>query len=106
MPGAGRPFALDELARVPEELRSAYLPLKSAGILPEELQLRRELVRVGDLVAASHDEGAKRQQLAARTSEPLLHAQLLEKRGFGPGHQDYAERIAPEPGEDARHSAE
>ena len=94
LPGAGRPLELDDLARVPEELRSAYLLLKSAGILPEELALKQELVRLGDLIAACHDDGARQKLVSARTSAALRYALLLEKRGFGPAHQEYGDRLA------------
>ena len=37
LPGAGRPLALDDDPLVPEELRVACRLLKSAGVLPPEL---------------------------------------------------------------------
>ena len=53
LPGKGRPLQLDDLARVPEELRAGYTLLKSAGCLPEELELRKEMVTLRDLLAAA-----------------------------------------------------
>lgn len=44
LPGRGKPLRLDDLSSVPEELRAAYIILKNAGIVPEELQLQKEIV--------------------------------------------------------------
>ena len=44
LPCKGKPLQLDNLAHVPEELRAAYTILKNAGVLPEELQLKKEIV--------------------------------------------------------------
>ncbi|MCC6407944.1 MAG: DUF1992 domain-containing protein [Planctomycetes bacterium] len=103
LPGAGRPLELDDLSRVPEELRGAYMVLKGSGFLPEELELKRELLRLEDLIAACHDEGARAKLVGARTSAALRYALLLEKRGFGPAHQEYGERLAEKL---ARHPAD
>lgn len=93
LPGAGRPLELEDLSRVPEDLRAGYLLLKSAGVLPEELELKQHLLRLDDLLAACHDEGTKRKLVAERTTTALRFALLLERRGFGPAHQEYAERL-------------
>ncbi len=48
--GAGRPLDLDDDLLVPEELRVAYRILKNAGYLPRELELRREITELGQLM--------------------------------------------------------
>lgn len=55
LPGAGEPLALDDTALVPEELRVAYRLLKNAGYLPPELQLRREIHGIAELLPATQD---------------------------------------------------
>jgi hypothetical protein len=45
--GKGCRLELDDLSRVPEDLRAGYLLLKNAGVLPEEMQLRKEMVTLG-----------------------------------------------------------
>lgn len=59
LPGAGKPLVLDNDASVPEELRAAYRLLKNAGYLPRELELRREIADVSQLVAATEDQAAR-----------------------------------------------
>jgi hypothetical protein len=44
LPVRGKPLRLDDLFSVPEELQAAYIILKNASILPEELQLQKEIV--------------------------------------------------------------
>ncbi len=60
LPGAGRPLELDNDSDVPPELRAAYRVLKNAGMLPPELELRRELATAEQLLAcaATEDERA------------------------------------------------
>lgn len=99
--GAGRPLDLEDLSRVPEDLRAGYVVLKNAGVLPEELELKKEMLRLEDLIAACHDEGAKRRLVSERTTAALRYALLLEKRGFGPAHQEYADQLAAKLGRGA-----
>ncbi|MFQ5488796.1 MAG: DnaJ family domain-containing protein [Gammaproteobacteria bacterium] len=48
--GAGRPLVLDDDLLVPEELRVAYRLLKNAGFVPPELEARREIAHLQQLV--------------------------------------------------------
>lgn len=79
LPGAGRPLELEDLSRVPAELRAGYMLLKSAGVLPEEMQLRKELLQLGALLRACQDPGEAR-SLEARQSALLLRHELLRER--------------------------
>lgn len=94
LPGSGRPLAIDPLAGVPDELRAATLVLRSAGVLPEELELRRGLLRIEDLIAAGDDQGELRVLREQRTAVALRLALALEKRGFGPAHFEYSAQLA------------
>jgi len=55
LPGKGKPLQLEDLSEVPEDLRVGYLVLKNAGVLPEEMQLRKEMVTLEALVEACAD---------------------------------------------------
>jgi len=61
LPNAGRPLELDDDSMVPAELRAGYRLLKNAGYLPEELELRREIRDVEQLLreARSAEERAE-----------------------------------------------
>lgn len=93
LPGEGRPLQLDDDRLVPESLRAAYRILKNAGYLPPELESRREIRNIEQLLAAAEDESERRQ---ARKKLRFL----LEKIGTlrGPSHnleieQHYYERL-------------
>jgi hypothetical protein len=81
LPGAGRPLELEDLSRVPEELRTSYLVLKNAGVLPEELVLRKELVSLQRLLAACRDDDPRATELRDELNAvELRYLVLLEHR--------------------------
>lgn len=94
LPGAGRPLEIEDTSAIPQELRASYILLKSAGVLPDELALRQELLRLEDLVAACQHDGDRDRLRAQRSSGALRLALMLERRGFGAAHQEYAQALA------------
>jgi len=78
LPGAGRPLDLNDVAGVPESLRMAYRVLKNAGVLPPEIDLRREIAAVHDAISAMTD-GEPRSSGIKRLN--LLRATLAAHRG-------------------------
>ena len=93
LPGAGRPVRLDNDSMVPQELRVAYRILRNAGCLPPELELRKEIVTLRDLIACVENEDERREKIR-ELSGKLLRLSLLLKR---PVHLDefpqYRDRI-------------
>ncbi|MFA5110577.1 MAG: DnaJ family domain-containing protein [Desulfobaccales bacterium] len=61
--GRGQPLNLEEDSHIPPELRMAYKILKNADCLPPELELRKEVVQLQDLVASMPDEAEKLKQM-------------------------------------------
>jgi hypothetical protein len=59
LPGAGEPLVLENDSSVPEELRLAYKILKNADCLPPEIELRKEIEKTEDLLAALPDTAEK-----------------------------------------------
>jgi hypothetical protein len=94
LPGAGKPLALDDLSGVPEELRASYLVLKRAGFLPEEMELKRELLRLEHLIAACADTAELAALRRRRTSAALRFSILMERRGFAPALAEYSAELA------------
>lgn len=76
LPGAGRPLALDDDSMIPESLRAGYRLLKNAGYVPPELELRREIREVSQLLeaAAEREDRQQRERAARRLS--VLWARL------------------------------
>lgn len=81
--GKGEPLKLEDLSRVPEELRAAYTILKNAGMLPEELQLKKEVLTLQQLLNCCYDD-EERRTLTRKLNEKVLRFNLLmEKRKVG-----------------------
>jgi hypothetical protein len=94
LPGEGRPLALDDLSGMPEELRASYLVLRNAGALPEELELRRTVLRIDDLIAACRGEDELRELRMRRNSAALRFSILMERRGHDRAHAELSSRLA------------
>jgi len=56
LPGAGKPLEIEDLSHVPEDMRMAYKILRNAGCLPPELEERKEINRLVDLLEHCEDE--------------------------------------------------
>ena len=80
LPGAGKPLALDDDLLVPEEARVAYRVLKNAGLVPPELETRREIADLHRLVASAtaHEEQRRRAHARLAVLQSALEA---ERRG-------------------------
>ena len=61
--GKGQPLKFADDSHIPLELRMAYKILKNADCLPPELELRKEIVQLQDLVASLPDEAEKLKQM-------------------------------------------
>ena len=57
--GVGRPLVLDDDSTVPESLRMAFKILKNAGIAPPEVEARKEIQRLEDMVSSMEDEAER-----------------------------------------------
>lgn len=69
LPGKGKPLNLDPYFATPEHLRLGYSILKSADIIPEEMELLREIENVKKSLESSApgmEEKALRQQLSQK----------------------------------------
>ena len=63
LPGQGQPLNLEDDSFIPPELRLAYKILKNADCLPPELELRKEVLTLQELVASMEDEAEKLMQM-------------------------------------------
>ena len=93
LPFHGKPIRLDDLAGVPEQLRMGYKILKNAGVLPEEMQLKKEMVSLKNLLDACYDE-TERQTLQQKMNEKTLrYNMMMEKQLHKPTYQKYHAKI-------------
>jgi hypothetical protein len=54
--GSGKPLVFDDDAMIPEDLRMAYKVLKNAGCVPPEIELRKEIACLKDLINTLDDD--------------------------------------------------
>ena len=59
LPGAGKPLQLEDLSRIPEDLRLAYKMLKNADCVPPEIEIKKEIRSTESLLADLTDEKLK-----------------------------------------------
>ena len=92
--GKGRPLAMEEdLAGVPAELRMAYRILKNAGFLPPEVELRKEIATLRELVNSLEDDEARRKK-QRELDFKLLKLSMMRKRPINlDEHPEYREKV-------------
>jgi hypothetical protein len=79
LPGKGKPLKLEDDSCIPEDLRLTYKILKNSNCLPIELELRKEIFSLRQLLNAAIDPET-RQEL--RRELNLLTLRLnLQRRG-------------------------
>ena len=79
LPGAGKPLRLEDDSMIPEDLRVAYKILKNAGCIPPELELRREIITLRDLLRSIEDDDDKRERIRELNTK-LLKFNLITRR--------------------------
>jgi hypothetical protein len=56
LPGQGKPLELDDDAHLPPETRMAYRILKNAGYVAPEIEQRREIASIREMLEGCEDE--------------------------------------------------
>ncbi|WP_261134856.1 DUF1992 domain-containing protein [Bacillus sp. Marseille-Q3570] len=80
LPGKGKPLPKDDLTGVPDELRLSYKILNNGGFVPPEVQLKKEMATLEELIAVCRDE-KERSDLTKRLNEKIIRFNnLMEKR--------------------------
>jgi hypothetical protein len=61
LPGHGKPLRLDDDNGVPEDMRLVFKILKNAGCLPVEMEVRKEIYHLRQLLNAAIDEETRKE---------------------------------------------
>ncbi|MFW5900081.1 MAG: DnaJ family domain-containing protein, partial [Desulfovermiculus sp.] len=56
LPGQGKPINLDDDTHLPPEMRMAYRILKNAGYVSPEVEQRREIASIREMISQCEDE--------------------------------------------------
>ena len=59
LPGEGKPLELDDDSRIPEDCRLAYKILKNADCVPPEIEAKKTIRQMEDLLDNTQDEKEK-----------------------------------------------
>ena len=59
LPGTGEPISIEDDSHVPEDLRLTYKILKNANCVPPEIQLRKDIRKMEDMLEGMSDEKEK-----------------------------------------------
>jgi hypothetical protein len=89
----GKPLQLEDLSGVPEHLRMGYKILKDAGVLPPEMQLKKELLTLQDLINACYDEDERHRLQHKLNEHTLRYNILMERHAHTPTQQKYIGKI-------------
>jgi len=89
LPGKGKPLDRDAYFATPEHLRMGYSILKSAGIIPEEIELLKQIERLKqslDLCASQIERTAIQQQLSKKLTSFNMRMERYGKKRSQLGH--------------------
>ena len=79
LPGQGEPLAIQDDSHVPEDLRLAYKVLKNANCLPPELEIKKEIRQMEDMLDNIPDEKEKYRQIK-RINYKILQLNMMGKK--------------------------
>jgi hypothetical protein len=83
----------EDLSWVPDELRVAYKLLKNAGFVPPEVELRKEIVSLREMLGTLEDV-EKRSALRRRLDFKLLKLNMMRRHPFNlDDFPEYRDRI-------------
>ncbi|KGX90338.1 DnaJ family domain-containing protein [Pontibacillus marinus] len=80
LPGKGKPLDLSEINAVPEDLRMGYTIMKNANMIPEEMQIKKDIVKLEDLLQFCEDPEEKASLRKEINEKQLRFQTLMDKR--------------------------
>lgn len=93
LPGAGKPLKLDDDSHIPPELRVSYRILKNAGFLPPEIEMRKEIRTLRELLGRL-EEGEEKSRKLRELNYKIMKLNTMEKRLLNLEElPEYSERI-------------
>jgi len=93
LPGKGKPLPPDGLDNLPPDMRMAYIVLKNTNVLPEEVELRRNIGSIQHLLRICHDDEERTHLRKKLTIDQLRYNMLVEKRAGRIVDHDYHYKI-------------
>jgi hypothetical protein len=79
LPGKGKPLDLGAYFQTPEDLRMGFSVLKNSNIVPEEVQILKEMEVLREELRTCPDEERKKQLSKALNEKGLSYSLLMER---------------------------
>jgi hypothetical protein len=79
LPGSGEPLALEDLSRIPSDLRLGYKIMRNAGVAPPEVELRKQIHRLDRLIIDAVDESERAELRRDRLRANLEYSIRMER---------------------------
>ncbi len=81
LPNKGKPLKFEDESWVPEDLRLAYKILKNAGCIPPEMEMRKEIIDLKELLKTIDDDEERIRKIRELNFK-LLKFNIGRKRPF------------------------
>jgi DNA-binding transcriptional ArsR family regulator len=78
LPGRGKPIDLDYDSATPADLRMAFKVLRNAGILPPEVELKKEIFKLTEELRAGLDEESRSLKLRELNAKVLKLNEMMK----------------------------
>lgn len=82
LPGKGKPLELEDLSGMPQDMRMSYLMMKNSGFLPEEVQVKKEIASLEEMIEYCKDPDEKERHKRKLSEKELRWKMLLEKQSL------------------------
>ena len=92
LPGMGRPLQLEDDSHIPPELRMAYKVLRNSGCLPPEMQDRKDIANLVDMLEQCEDEQERVRQMQ-KLRRLIMRARTRHERVLHLDDEQYYDRL-------------
>jgi len=82
LPGKGKPLAWEDDSAIPAHLRLSFKVLKNANILPEEMQLKKDILMLQEQLPGASEQEAQRLRREIRDLETRFHLLMERHRRY------------------------
>ncbi len=89
----GKPLNLEDDRFVPEDLRAAYRVLKNAGCVPQELELRKEIISLRSMINSLDDDRERMKKIRELNFKLLKFNELRNSALNIEDFPEYEEKI-------------
>jgi hypothetical protein len=91
--GAGKPLVFEDETWIPEDLRLSYRILKNSGCIPPELELRKEVITLRELIGTIDDDKERLKRIRELNFKLIKLGEMRKKPVNLEGLPEYEEKV-------------